>query len=109
MKIEANSYTYFSQMDKIFILHQNSHMKYKGYWCIAIYTQLQGRINELNQALVPSTLQVRAALVDPLVNNLCNRLKAELLAYKEKAEEARADLEAVKFAPDRYVFMKVPE
>lgn len=44
---------------------------------------------------------MRAALVDPLVNNLCNRLKAELLAYKEKAEEARADLEAVKFVPDR--------
>lgn len=74
--------------------------------CIFLYahatSSVQSRIQELSQALMPTALQTGAALVDPLVNNLFSRLKAELQAYKEKAEEARADYEAKTFTPERY-------
>jgi hypothetical protein len=57
--------------------------------------------------MTPSALQVRSGLLDPLVNNLIIRLRAELDWFKKRYEEAQAELNATKFTPGRCVFPRV--
>lgn len=46
-------------------------------------------------------------LVDPAVNVVFQRMKAQLVDYKEKLEQAQNDLSAWKFTPDRSAGLKL--
>ncbi|XP_053680259.1 uncharacterized protein LOC128731182 [Anopheles nili] len=59
-----------------------------------------GQIAELKSAQAPGPAALRSALLDPAVNILFQKLKAELQATKAKLEETQNELSAWKFTPD---------
>jgi len=61
-----------------------------------LLTQLQ----ELKQAQTPSAQQLQTMLIDPAVNLLFEKMKAELTETKDRLEQAQNDLSAWKFTPD---------
>ncbi|XP_050092382.1 mucin-5AC-like [Anopheles aquasalis] len=58
------------------------------------------QITELKAAQAPGPAALRSALLDPAVNILFQKLKAELQATKAKLEETQNELSAWKFTPD---------
>ncbi|XP_035901105.1 serine-rich adhesin for platelets [Anopheles stephensi] len=58
------------------------------------------QIAELKSAQAPGPAALRSALLDPAVNILFQKLKAELQATKAKLEETQNELSAWKFTPD---------
>ncbi|XP_039954661.1 pre-mRNA-splicing regulator female-lethal(2)D [Bactrocera tryoni] len=58
------------------------------------------QIAEYKAAQAPTALALRAALLDPAVNLLFEKLKKELKATKAKLEETQNELSAWKFTPD---------
>uniref|UniRef100_A0A182MYR9 Pre-mRNA-splicing regulator WTAP n=1 Tax=Anopheles dirus TaxID=7168 RepID=A0A182MYR9_9DIPT len=58
------------------------------------------QISELKYAQAPGPAALRSALLDPAVNILFQKLKAELQATKAKLEETQNELSAWKFTPD---------
>lgn len=58
------------------------------------------QIQELKQAQVPGSAQLRSTLLDPAVNLMFERMKKELDLMKAKLEETQNDLSAWKFTPD---------
>lgn len=61
---------------------------------------MQSQIAEYKAAQAPTALALRAALLDPAVNLLFEKLKKELKATKAKLEETQNELSAWKFTPD---------
>ncbi|KFB35615.1 hypothetical protein ZHAS_00002460 [Anopheles sinensis] len=58
------------------------------------------QIAELKSAQAPGPAALRSALLDPAVNILFQKLKAELQTTKAKLEETQNELSAWKFTPD---------
>uniref|UniRef100_A0A182M9M8 Pre-mRNA-splicing regulator female-lethal(2)D n=1 Tax=Anopheles culicifacies TaxID=139723 RepID=A0A182M9M8_9DIPT len=61
---------------------------------------LTKQIAEYKSAQAPGPAALRSALLDPAVNILFQKLKAELQATKAKLEETQNELSAWKFTPD---------
>lgn len=66
------------------------------------------QIQELKQAQVPGSAQLRSTLLDPAVNLMFERMKKELDLMKAKLEETQNDLSAWKFTPDRWHLYSAP-
>jgi len=62
--------------------------------------ELMTQIHEMKQTQTPSANQLQEMLLDPAVNLLFEKMKAELTETKEKLEQAQNDLNAWKFTPD---------
>lgn len=60
-------------------------------------------MHDLKQAQSPENSQLNSMMIDPAVNLLFKRMKAELTDAKDKLEQAQNDLSAWKFTPDRLV------
>lgn len=58
------------------------------------------QIAELKAAQAPGPAQLRAAMLDPAVNLLLQKLRQELLSTKARLEETQNELNAWKFTPD---------
>jgi pre-mRNA-splicing regulator WTAP len=58
------------------------------------------QISELKAAQTPGPTQLRNALLDPAVNILIQKLKAELMSTRTRLEDTKKELEALKFTPD---------
>ncbi|XP_013416555.1 pre-mRNA-splicing regulator WTAP [Lingula anatina] len=58
------------------------------------------QIQEIKQAQVPSSAQLRNMLLDPAVNLMFQRMKKEMDSSKEKLEQTQNELSAWKFTPD---------
>lgn len=61
----------------------------------------QSQIQELKQSQVPTVAQLRAALLDPAVNLVFERMRKEVDSLKARLEETQNELSAWKFTPDR--------
>lgn len=64
---------------------------------------MQSQVHDLKQAQSPENSQLNSMMIDPAVNLLFKRMKAELTDAKDKLEQAQNDLSAWKFTPDRLV------
>ena len=64
---------------------------------------MQAQVHDLKQAQSPENSQLNSMMIDPAVNLLFKRMKAELTDAKDKLEQAQNDLSAWKFTPDRLV------
>ncbi|XP_028809488.1 pre-mRNA-splicing regulator WTAP [Denticeps clupeoides] len=58
------------------------------------------QIQYLKQVQQPSAAQLRSSMVDPAINLLFLKMKAELEQTKDKLEQAQNELSAWKFTPD---------
>ncbi|KAL5457710.1 hypothetical protein EMCRGX_G034997 [Ephydatia muelleri] len=61
---------------------------------------LLSQVHDLKQAQSPENSQLNSMMIDPAVNLLFKRMKAELTDAKDKLEQAQNDLSAWKFTPD---------
>lgn len=61
----------------------------------------QTQIQYLKQVQQPSAAQLRSSMVDPAINLIFLKMKAELEQTKDKLEQAQNELSAWKFTPDR--------
>ena len=61
----------------------------------------QSQLHDLKQAQTSDNSQLHQTLIDPAVNLVFERMKAQLSDYKEKLDQAQSDLSAWKFTPDR--------
>ena len=66
-----------------------------------LVSDLKSQVHELKQAQTAEGSQLHRMLIDPAVNLVFSRMKAQLSDYKEKLEQAQTDLSAWKFTPDR--------
>ena len=62
---------------------------------------LKSQVHELKQAQTSEGSQLHRMLIDPAINLVFSRMKAQLSDYKEKLDQAQTDLSAWKFTPDR--------
>lgn len=62
--------------------------------------QFQNQNAELKAAQAPTMASLRSVLLDPAVNILFQKLKAELQATKARLEDTQNELSAWKFTPD---------
>lgn len=65
-----------------------------------IFIDFQNQIAELKTAQAPNVAALRATLLDPAVNILLQKLKAELQSTRARLEETQNELSAWKFTPD---------
>lgn len=64
------------------------------------YPAPQNQITEYKGAQVPTTTALRNALLDPAVNLLLQKLRAELQTTRARLEDTQNELSAWKFTPD---------
>lgn len=96
------SICYFMELSASFfnVLSPN-HFK-KKCWKFHNWTKLlQSQLHDFKQAQNSENSQLHQTLIDPAVNLVFERMKAQLSDYKEKLDQAQSDLSAWKFTPDR--------
>lgn len=66
----------------------------------SLFNVFQNQNAELKASQAPTIAALRSVLLDPAVNILFQKLKAELQATKSKLEDTQNELSAWKFTPD---------